>query len=148
MKILFVCSGNTCRSPMAQLIMQDLALKKGFKKNKLEVLSAGIVGPAGLNISKGAVNALKKLGIKAGVKKSHLIDDYKLGDFDYIITMTNYQKQKINLSNCYSIFDFCGFEIPDPFLQPQEVYDKMAIKLKTACEKILEKIKGEDIWFV
>lgn len=146
MKILFVCSGNTCRSPMAQFIMQDLIDKKGLKN--FHISSAGIVGPAGISITKEAVVALRKMGIRAGNKKSNLIDEFRLGDFDYIITMTNFQKQKIGLKNCFSVFDFCGFEVEDPFMLPQKVYFAASKQIKIACEKILEKIKDDERWFV
>lgn len=58
MKVLFVCTGNTCRSPMAQFLAEDEAKKRGIEG---EFRSAGIYALPGDPMSRAGVRALEKL---------------------------------------------------------------------------------------
>lgn len=139
MKILFVCSGNTCRSPMAELISRELIKYKGLDKI-IKVESLGFYGPAGEMITSGAKHALKKLGIRAGNKKSKLFDKNKAKNYKLIIAMTNGLKAQINLPNCFSMADFTGQEILDPYGQNDEVYLACAKQIKASVETIFKRI--------
>jgi protein-tyrosine-phosphatase len=56
-RILIVCTGNTCRSPMAEAMLKDLAARSG---KPLEIRSAGVSTPSGLPISPHAAATLRK----------------------------------------------------------------------------------------
>ena len=60
MKILFVCTGNSCRSPMAELYFNHMARQKGLD---ITAASAGIYANDGGPISRGAAAVMQELGI-------------------------------------------------------------------------------------
>jgi arsenate reductase (thioredoxin) len=78
LKIMFLCTGNSCRSQMAEGFAHELA--KGF----IEAYSAGL-NPAGVN--EKAVKVMKEIGIDISQQKSKPIDEELLKKMDVIITL-------------------------------------------------------------
>lgn len=78
MKILILCTGNSCRSQMAQGFLQ------AFDKN-IEVQSAG-TEPA-LHINQKAVEVMKEVGIDISHHTPKLVDRYLDDEWDYVITV-------------------------------------------------------------
>ncbi|MBR3988182.1 MAG: low molecular weight protein arginine phosphatase [Clostridia bacterium] len=84
-RVLFVCTGNTCRSPMAELIFNTKAREKGIKA---QAQSAGLCTIEGLPIHENSCEALKEIGIESDFFSSADIYDLDLGKFDLICGMT------------------------------------------------------------
>lgn len=89
MHILFVCTGNTCRSPMAEGILRDIAKKSNLD---IEVSSAGIFAQDGGDISSNAIEVMKEIGIDISSYKSKSIDEDALKNADVILTMGHSHK--------------------------------------------------------
>jgi len=84
MKILIICTGNTCRSQMAEGFL------KSFDKN-LEVYSAGTAAEGKVNPF--AVKVMKEAGIDISQQKPESVDLYLTDSFDYVITVCDGAKE-------------------------------------------------------
>jgi tRNA threonylcarbamoyl adenosine modification protein (Sua5/YciO/YrdC/YwlC family) len=92
--VLFVCTGNTCRSPMAETIFKQLAAERlGCRPDELEragvvVASAGIAAWGGAAASAGAVEAMRDCGADLSGHESQPVTDTLVRQADIIWTMT------------------------------------------------------------
>lgn len=133
--ICYICTGNTCRSIMAERLMKKTLKDKGLKDVK--VSSKGIFAKKE-NITPQAQATLKKLKAGAGNRKS-----IKLGktqkDVLYIL-MTEEMKPYVKAEKVITIKQLLGYDIHDPYGQSEEVYMEVAKELQRANQIILEKI--------
>jgi len=148
MKILFVCTGNTCRSPMAVGIMKDLIKKE--KLNIEDVKSAGLIAREGMPVSENSVKALEKFGIDISKYKASVIKEEDLEEADIILTMTSdhedmilqampkYSQKVFTLSD---YVDDSREDISDPYGGSQKEYDITADIILEKLKKLIEKLK-------
>ncbi|WLV24203.1 low molecular weight protein arginine phosphatase [Aciduricibacillus chroicocephali] len=87
MNILFVCTGNTCRSPMAAALMKE-------KYGEADVLSAGIFAYNGSGAAPQAIAALEEVGIAAPHQSQNVTPEL-LEWADLVLTMTTGHKQSL-----------------------------------------------------
>ena len=85
LKILILCTGNSCRSQMAEGFL------KIFLKEKAKIYSAG-VSPEKVNTN--AIHVMKEIGIDISNHQSNHVDVYSEMLFDYVITVCNHAKEK------------------------------------------------------
>lgn len=146
MKFLFVCTGNTCRSPMAEAIFNDLCAKNAMN-HTAESRGTNVFMPQKINT--GSVCALEKLGISDFRHTAQQLTEEDLKNFDRIITMEASHKMSIRTAvpkykdKVITLYDFAyGKEgdISDPFGGTQEVYDNCAQKIKDAVNKICSQL--------
>src|SRR5271157_40048 len=83
--ILFVCTGNVCRSPMAEGLFRRASQGHG----QYRVLSAGLGATPGQPPSPFAVQAVKELGIDISAQRSHPLTAELVQQADYIFGMTH-----------------------------------------------------------
>ena len=82
-QILFICTGNTCRSPMAEVLFNHRNVK-GWK-----AVSAGLAAYPGMSISPRSAEALREWGIDVDAHRSQSVDDDLMEATDLIVTMTD-----------------------------------------------------------
>ncbi|HSG27570.1 MAG TPA: low molecular weight protein arginine phosphatase [Candidatus Krumholzibacterium sp.] len=85
-RILFVCTGNTCRSPMAEGLLRDRLPED--MKGKVEVTSAGIFASRGAPATESAVEALSETGVDIRGHRSTQVSSGLVAKADLIVAMT------------------------------------------------------------
>ncbi|MDO5399032.1 MAG: low molecular weight protein-tyrosine-phosphatase [bacterium] len=94
-KILFVCHGNICRSPMAEFVMKDMAQKQGIA-DKLYIASAATsTEEIGNPVHYGTRNKLKQYGISVDGKTAVQLTKTDYDKYDYIIGMDDQNMRNI-----------------------------------------------------
>jgi protein-tyrosine-phosphatase len=132
MRVLFVCSGNAHRSPLAEALLKKL-------RPDLEVESAGI--HTAIPISEEAKNFLKKENAEQYLKKTpENIDSKELSKFNVIIAMERRHKQEL-LNRCPE----CGsklvvWNIQDPYFLPPEYAEKIYEQIKTKVTELAKQL--------
>ena len=146
MKILFVCTGNTCRSPMAEGLLN-------YYKNRdnlyLLVDSAGIFTETGLPIGKNSIDAMAKIGIDISAYRSKKIDQQLLSQQDLVLTMGESHKRflkenfSFNIEKLYSLKEYV-YQIEDDVVDPYggdlTTYIDTRDEIRALVEKIVEKL--------
>ena len=132
MKILFVCSGNTCRSPMAEGYLKSLKLKG------VEVSSAGL--QAGGFVSENSVAAMQEMGIDISHHIPRQITREMINSADKIICMTATHKALLELSGAEGNISVLGFGISDPYGSDVDTYIACRNEIINEIDKILSRI--------
>ncbi len=142
MNILFVCTGNTCRSAMAAAIMNKIAVE-----NDLDVLieSAGVFAADGEGASENAILALKKYDIDLSAHRTQPVTEDLLKQCDLILTMTQGHKKLIEplaSGKVYTLLEYAGSQgdISDPYGGDLEEYEETAQEIYDALVDVAEKL--------
>ena len=90
--ILFVCTGNTCRSPMAQGICEKLAADKGLP---IKAESAGISTVNGSPVSDNAIEVCREIGVDISRFRTTSVRGLDLSKYDAIYTMSIHHKSAL-----------------------------------------------------
>ncbi|ANU22409.1 low molecular weight protein arginine phosphatase [Planococcus donghaensis] len=141
MKILFVCTGNTCRSPMAEAIVTTKNLKE------VEARSAGIfAGEAPLSENAQLVLSQQQISFSHTSKP---LDKEDLDWAELVLTMTNSHKMAIlqaypeTATKLFTLKEFAADsteDVRDPYGGPITLYEKTFHELKLLIDKLIMKI--------
>lgn len=143
-RVLFICTGNTCRSPMAESLLKKMAIPG------VEVRSAGIYAVNGSDASTNAKKVLDEQQIPH-YHQSTLLSESLAEWADYILTMTSGHKSTVvqlfpqAIPKTYTLNEFASLDekkdIGDPFGGSVDIYRITFMEIKKAIENITEKLK-------
>lgn len=152
MKIMFICTGNICRSAMADVMLKS-KIKNTNLENELEVYSAGTHADTGAHATYTAIEAMEELGIDLKSHQATNVMDSDIQDMDLILCATSKHKRLI-LSvfpklqdKTYTIKEFAeydvesGLDISDPWGYDLSVYRSCASLLENCIDNIISKIQ-------
>ena len=86
-KVLFVCHGNICRSPMAEFVMKDLVRKAGLENRFLIASKAARRDELGNDTHYGTKAKLRQMGVPFAKRRATLLDRSDYDAYDYLIGM-------------------------------------------------------------
>lgn len=94
-RVLFVCHGNICRSPMAEFVLKDMVKKRGLEKQFIIASAATSTEEIGNPVHHGTRNKLKEVGISCSGKRAVQMTrrDYEI--YDYILGMDSWNMRNM-----------------------------------------------------
>lgn len=136
-KILFVCTGNSCRSPMAELYFNHLARETN---NAVQAFSAGIYANDGAPISRAAAALMNELGIDSSKFTSSAFTPKRAAQYDLLVGMTRTQVAMMRhiapevRERVRTLIP--GEDVPDPFGGSVEDYRKVFDFMRPFLEQL------------
>ena len=146
MKILFLCHGNICRSPMAEFVMKDLVRKAGIEG--IEIESAALhTDEIGNDIHYGTRSKLKEMGVSFTPRAAWLVTAAKAKEYDLLIGMDAYNIADLrrlvypeDLPKIHKLPEFAGkkTDIADPWYTGN--FDATYDDILEGCMALMKKL--------
>ena len=146
-KVMFVCHGNICRSPMAEFVLKELVRRKNLGKDFLISSSATSYEEIGNGIHYGTMKKLKEEGIPIEERQAVRLTENDYRNYDYIIGMESTNIKNIlkiigedKENKVYRLLDFSNNprDIADPWYTGN--FDKTYQDILEGCEAFLRRI--------
>lgn len=138
MKILFVCTGNTCRSPMAEGIFREMMRERGLE-DKILCQSAGLSAVDGDSVSENAVLVCREIGIDISGQTARRITGEEIPVWDIFFAMSKTHGYILEQAGVPAQKIYIPSYIDDPFGQGLDVYRQCRDKLR---EELLKFFVG------
>ena len=152
-KVLFICHGNICRSPMAQYVMQHLVNERGLTDCFYIDSAATSTEEIGNRVHHGTRGKLREMGIPCGDHRAVQLKRSDYEKYDYLIGMDDWNMRNMRRilgedteGKVYRLLDFTerkGADIADPWYTGN--FDVTYDDVLEGCEALLEHIMKEDM---
>ena len=142
-RILVVCIGNICRSPMAEgLIRQAVP--------GVQISSAGISAMVGHGADPITIKIMDEVGVDIAAHRARMLTDAIAREADLILVMDDQQKQELALlypyvrGKLYKLGEATSQDIPDPYMQEPEVFRSVFSLIENGVNQWVARIKSID----
>lgn len=147
-KVMFVCHGNICRSPMAEFVLKAMVKEKGIEKNFVINSSATSYEEIGNSVHRGTRKKLEEMGIHCGDHRAIRLTKEDYNFYDYIIAMDSNNLKNIDRiigsdtdNKVYLLLDFTsrkGQSIADPWYTGN--FDVTYDDIEEGCIGFLDRV--------
>lgn len=155
MKVMFVCTGNICRSAMAEGMMKKLVADK---KIDADTYSCGVYAETGDYATYHAVESVKEYGVDISGHRATNIRESKIEEMDCVLCATVSHKQSVLFlypelkGKVYTMKEYAGMDengenldIKDPWGYDENVYYRCAGEIEVCLERIVDKFREGDV---
>ena len=139
-EVVFVCTGNTCRSPMAQGIFAAMLNERGVEG--IECSSAGLFAVTGDEVAVNAVKAAERFGADISGKRARRITSQLLDEADLFICMTRPHLKSLSMYVDKKKLMCMSPDISDPYGGDLERYISCANEIKSSLTDMYDEIIG------
>lgn len=142
-RILVVCTGNICRSPMAEAVLRKILKDSGITA---EVTSAGIAAAVGYPAAEYAQSLMADRGVDIAKHRAVQLIPEMLIKTDLVLVMEKAQQQYVERmqpaakGRVFRLGEWSESDIPDPYGHGKEVYNKVLNMIDSGVSDWLERI--------
>jgi protein-tyrosine phosphatase len=147
-KVLFICTGNTCRSPMAEAIFNKMLQNRELSSHEIKSTSAGLYALDNAEATPQAIEVMRNVGIDLSQHRSRSVDEKMLQEVDLILTMTRHHCHQLQESfphvqhKVYTLAEYAGLpeeDVSDPYGQDTEAYRSARQQIESFLKRIINQ---------